>query len=274
MDEAKMDKAVIMARGLGMRMRATDPQAHLDAQQEKMAATGVKALMPIDRPFLDYALGALAEAGYRRVCLVIGPEHDQLRRYCEEELDCTRLQIEFAIQQEPRGTADAVLAVENFAAGDAFVVVNSDNYYPLEALAALRQLAGPAVAAFARSSMLEQGNIPAERLLKFAVIEQDERGNLQRIIEKPSAEVLENLPGDPVVGMNCWRFDTHIFAACRAIKPSPRHELELPDAVQYAIDHLGVSFAVQTFAAAVLDLSNRGDVESISHHLQGVEVKL
>ncbi len=257
-----------------MRMRAVDPQAHLDAQQEKMAATGVKALMPIDRPFLDYALGALADAGYRRVCLVIGPEHSQLRRYCEEELDCTRLQIEFAIQQEPRGTADAVLAVENFAADDAFVVVNSDNYYPPQALAELRQLAGPAVASFTRAGMLEHGNIPVERLLKFAVIEADESGFLRRIIEKPSAEVLENLPGDPGVGMNCWRFDARIFAACRAIAPSPRGELELPDAVQYAVDHLGVSFAVQTFAAAVLDLSNRGDVETIRQHLQGVEVRL
>ena len=70
-----MDKVVILARGLGTRMRAGNAEADLDAGQEAVAATGVKALIPIDRPFLDYVLGDLAEAGYRRVCLVIGPEH-------------------------------------------------------------------------------------------------------------------------------------------------------------------------------------------------------
>ena len=130
-----MEKAVIMARGLGTRMRAANPQAELDSQQAAVASTGIKALMPIGRPFIDYALGALADAGYRRVCLIIGPEHDALREYCMRELDCQRLRVECAVQQEPRGTADAVLAAEEFAAEDPFTVVNSDNYYPVEALA-------------------------------------------------------------------------------------------------------------------------------------------
>ena len=61
-----MDKAVILARGLGTRMRAQDAVADLDADQDAVANTGIKALMPIDRPFLDYVLDALAEADYRR----------------------------------------------------------------------------------------------------------------------------------------------------------------------------------------------------------------
>ena len=104
-----MDKAVILARGLGTRMRAQDAAAGLDADQDAVAATGIKALMPIDRPFLDYVLGALAEAGYRRICLVIGPEHDAVRRYFGEELATERLQIDFAIQATPEGTAAALV---------------------------------------------------------------------------------------------------------------------------------------------------------------------
>jgi dTDP-glucose pyrophosphorylase len=269
-----MDKAVIMARGLGTRMRAVNSQAHLDAEQAAVAATGVKALMPIGRPFLDYALGALAEAGYRRVCLVIGPEHDALRRYCGEELHCERLEIEFAVQEQPRGTADAVVAAEVFAGDDAFAIVNSDNYYPVEALAGLRAMEGPGLAAFARDSMLSQGNITAERLLKFSVVEAGEDGFLRQIIEKPEAEMLQGLKGPLGVGMNCWRFDARIFEACRAIKVSARGEFELPDAVQYAIDHLGVRFAVRIFAAAVLDLSDQGDVQAVAQRLQDKEVLL
>ncbi len=269
-----MDKAVIMARGLGTRMRATNPQAKLDAQQSAVASTGIKALIPIGRPFLDYALGALAEAGYRRICLVIGPEHDALRNYCAQELDCRRLKIEFAVQHEPRGTADAVLAAEEFAAGEEFAVVNSDNYYPVSALSSLRALEGPGLAVFARDSMIAEGNIPAERILKFALAEADADGVLQRIVEKPDDATVETLRGPLGVSMNCWRFDARIFAACRAIGPSARGEFELPDAVQYAIDHLGVRFAMRICQAAVLDLSNQGDVESVARLLGDVEVAL
>ena len=49
-----------------------------------------------------------------------------------------RLQVHFAIQEEPRGTADAVLAVEEWTGDEPFIVINSDNLYPAEALAALR----------------------------------------------------------------------------------------------------------------------------------------
>ena len=57
------DKAVILARGLGTRMRKSDADAPLDARQAAVAETGVKALIPIDRPFLDYVLHVVAQAG-------------------------------------------------------------------------------------------------------------------------------------------------------------------------------------------------------------------
>ena len=71
--------------------------------------------------------------GYRRACLVIGREQEAIRRYYSE-LPVGRLQIAFANQEEPRGTADAVAAAETFAGGDPFAVINSDTYYPIEAL--------------------------------------------------------------------------------------------------------------------------------------------
>ena len=63
-------RAVILARGLGTRMRRSDAEADLSDDQAAVAATGVKALIPIGRPFLDYVLSALADAGIVSVCLV------------------------------------------------------------------------------------------------------------------------------------------------------------------------------------------------------------
>ena len=122
--------------------------------------------------------------------------------------------------------------------------------------------------------MLRGGNIPPERLTKFAVVRIGPDGNLLRILEKPDESVLKTLPEPICVSMNCWRLGPSIFRACRAISPSPRGELELPDAVQHAIDRLKEPFRVLTFRAPVLDLSSRADVEAVTKKLKGTEVNL
>ena len=267
----KIDKAVIMARGLGTRMRKA-AASQLSGEQAKIADTGIKALIPIDRPFLDYILSALADAGFRRVCLIIGPEHDAIRNYYGQ-LKTDRVRIEFAIQEKPRGTADAVAAAEKFAGDDGFVVINSDNYYPVIAFEGLAKLDGPGTAVFDKDGMLAGSNIPPERISAFAVVEVRD-GKMVRILEKPSADVLAKLTPPIGLSMQCWRFDKRIFEACRNIKPSPRNELELPDAVQYTIDKLGAQYAALMFKAPVLDMSSREDIAAVAAKLKGVKVVL
>lgn len=274
MESSCSDKVVILARGLGKRMRRADASVELDAQQQAVADTGVKALLPIGRPFLDYVLSTLADAGYRRVCLVVGPEHDALRDYYGRQVQPKRLTIEFAVQEQPRGTADAVASAQSFAEGDSFTVINSDNYYPIEALRELRRQSGCAAALFDWQSLLSGSNIPEDRLRRFAVAEIDGQGLLGRIIEKPDEATLAALPRPLWVSMNCWQFRPSIFAACRAIEPSPRGELEIPNAVQYAIDVLGEPFQALKIHAPVLDLTSREDVASVKAILSGRKVDL
>jgi len=268
-----MDKAVILARGLGTRMQKLDSSVELTEEQAAVAKTGVKAMIPIDRPFLDYVISALADASYRRICLVIGPENDEIRNYYAS-LDCRRVNIEFAIQTKPLGTSDAVAAAEKFADEDDFCVINSDNYYPVEVLRALHELDGPGLAAFDRDVLIDDSNIPAERIEKFAIIKTDSDGYLTKIIEKPAPSVIASVPKPIFVSMNCWRLNSAIFTACRSISPSERGELELTDAVQYAIDNLGQRFRVAKISAPVLDMSSRRDIKSVSDALAGVEVSL
>ncbi len=93
-------------------MRQADDAAALDQRQAAVADAGLKALIPLDgtgdgkvdekgvgnrfpagRPFLDYVLSAVAEAGFRRVCLVIGPEQEAIRHYYAEEVAAERLRL-------------------------------------------------------------------------------------------------------------------------------------------------------------------------------------
>jgi glucose-1-phosphate thymidylyltransferase len=254
-------------------MRKADDSAELTEAQSRAAQTGVKAMIPINRPFLDYVISTLADAGYRHICLVIGPKHKTLRKYYQA-MNCRRVSIEFAIQAEPLGTSDAVAAVEAFAAGEEFCVINSDNYYPLQALQALCELDGPGLVAFDRQAMIRDSNIPPERIKNFAVVLTDSDGHLSKIIEKPGPKVLSDMPEPICVSMNCWRFNPTIFTACRSISPSVRGELELPDSVQYAIDSLGERFRVVQLRAAVLDMSSRKDIKPIVARLTNMEISL
>jgi dTDP-glucose pyrophosphorylase len=260
-------KAVVLARGLGTRMRRPDTSAALDRAQTAAAAAGLKAMMPVGRPFLDYVLAALAEAGYTDACLVVGPEHGAVRQRYLRDARPTRLRLGFAIQARPLGTADAVLAAEGFAGADPFAVVNADNYYPLEALRTLRAMEGAGLAAFWREALIREGNLDLERALRFPVVDADPDGWLARLIE-PGDPAAPPGDADALVSMNCWRFTTTIFRACRAIRPAPSGELELPEAVRHAVRDLGERLRVVPLRAPVLDLTRRADVAAVAARLR------
>jgi glucose-1-phosphate thymidylyltransferase len=240
----------------------------LTAEQSAAADRGLKMLVPVHgRPYLAYVLDALGAAGFDAVCLVVGPDGAGGRdpvRAAAESLE-TPLRLRFAVQAEPRGGADAVLAAESVVGDAPFVVINADNVYPADVLRRVRSLNGPGLAAFDRVALLRESNIPAERLAAFALVRADD-GWLAEIVEKPTPADLTRLPGAPV-SMTCWRFDRSIFAACRDVTASPRGELELPDAVALALRR-GVRFRVVTASAGVLDVSAREDIPAVERMLR------
>lgn len=265
-------KAVVMARGLGSRMRKA-ADAELTPEQEQAAASGAKAMMPLGgRPFLDHVLTQLADAGITEVCLVIGPEHDAVREYYDG-LAKSRIQVSYAVQVEPKGTADAVAAAADFAGQDRFVVINGDNLYPTDSLRRLITEPGLGVVGFEPDSLVSNSNIPADRIAAFALLRSDDSGGLADIIEKPTAADAERMGPNRLVNMNCWLLGPQVFQACAEIELSPRGELELPDAVRWLIN-AGVRIAVVASREGVLDLSSRDDIADVTTLVSKQEVNL
>lgn len=274
-------KAVLLARGLGSRMkqegRSTSPgatDARLTAAQAAAAAAGAKGMMPIGntgtRPFLDYVLSALADAGCTSVCFVVAPDHAAIREYYEGGGKPTRLRIDYAVQPIADGTARAVQSAQAYAGRDPFLVLNSDNLYPAPVLRSLIDLDGPGLPAYEIDSLVEESGFPRDRVVGFAAIEIDDRGHLTRIVEKPGHEYYDAMGSRALISMNVWRFDKRIFDACRDVPLSKRGEYELPEAVGLAVSR-GVVFQTFRASGAVLDLSRRSDVALVNARLAGVE---
>ncbi len=267
-------KAVVLARGLGTRMMAHDESAKLLSAQEAVAGTGVKSLVPIEgRPFLDYVLSGLADAGCDEMCLVIGPEHHVIRERYTAIVPPRRFRVAFAIQDKPQGTADAVLAAEAFANRGEFLVINSDNYYPLQALRALISLGRPGTILFTPSGLISHSNLEAARIRGFALAMLGEDGCLDGLVEKPDEKELRGRGAAPLISMNCWRFPSAIFTACRGLTASPRGEFEITDAVAGLIA-AGHRLKVLTSDEGVLDLSRKGDIGPVVERLRGARVEL
>jgi len=269
-------KAVVLARGLGTRMREPSVQVSLDEEKSRMAGRGLKALMPLNgRPFLDYAIDRLLRAGVREVCLVVGPGADGLRRAARRIGEAAGAAVTCAVQSDPLGTADAVLAAADFVGDDEFVVINGDNLFPVAALERLTRAAeeGCILGAFDRDELVAEGNIAPERVRGFAVVQCDEDGRLADIVEKPDRPEDYARGGRVLVSMNLYRFTADILAFCRRVEPDPRRaELELTAAVGALADSGRTPFRVVVCEGPVYDLTRRSDVPALEGALKGQDL--
>ncbi|MEP6590825.1 MAG: sugar phosphate nucleotidyltransferase [Gemmatimonadota bacterium] len=259
--------AIMLARGLGTRMRRDDAGVTLDPAQAAAAGRGLKMMMPDSRgrPFLDHLLSTLADGGVTDVCLVVAPDHSAIHDHFTTHPP-TRLKLHFAVQAEPLGTANAVVAAESWLAGRDALVLNADNLYPVAAIRALVTLGEPGLVAFDPVTLVSEGNIDAARIAAFAIVALHPDGTLARIIEKPDAATLQAAGPSPWVSMNLWRFDTALVDACHAVPKSARGEFEIPDAIALAMAR-GSSVRAVLHRGGVLDLSSRGDVAAMAERL-------
>jgi dTDP-glucose pyrophosphorylase len=127
--------------------------------------------------------------------------------------------------------------------------------------------------AFARDGLLRSGQIEADRLSRYALLDVGADGYLRDIIEKPDLDLSRARHTAPI-SMNVWRFDRRIFDACRRVPLSTRGELELPAAVQHGLRDGELRIHALPIDAAVLDLSHRADIPAVDAALRAISVCL
>lgn len=262
MNKDGINKAVILARGLGKRMQEENNWIHLDSKTQELVNKGIKGLISLDKEktILDYSIERLINTGYSKICIVIGQEHSEFRKhYSEKKFEA---EISFAIQEKPLGTADAVYSARNFVGKDSFIILNADNLHPENALKILQEQNGTNWfgIGYTKEGLIRESNLSEERICKQSVIVEDENGFLKRIIEKPKHPENYEVNGNLIIGMNAFRFTPEIFLACENIKPSIRGEYEITSAVQYGVDKLGMKMKIFHLNRGVFDLTSKKDI--------------
>ncbi|MDS0258722.1 sugar phosphate nucleotidyltransferase [Haloarcula sp. S1CR25-12] len=151
-------QAVVLAAGEGTRMRP-------------LTENTPKPMLPVaDRPLVAHTADTAIEAGAEELIFVVGYEADAVRKYFGERY--RGVPVEFAVQEEQLGTADAVNAASEYLDGP-FAVLNGDNLYDEASLAALFD-AAPAIAAYRVPDPSNYGVLSTDGDRVTAIVEKPE----------------------------------------------------------------------------------------------------
>ena len=274
---------VILAGGISSRMKkhaeiagGVDPSLIHDAGPISKAMIGVGENR---RPFLDYLLSHVEQAGYKNVVVIVGEQDDSIPRYYGNGAGRFHsLVLSYVVQsipagrKKPLGTADALsTALRAMTAwkGRKCTVCNSDNLYSVKALRVLLEdTHDNAMIDFDRSAL----RFDQERIMQFAVIKKTADGYVDTIIEKPPHDVMmlaADAAGRIGVSMNIFRLSIdQIFPFLERVPLHPlRQEQELPVAVTLMIDRYPKSVFAIPLSEHVLDLTVQADIAVVMEYL-------
>jgi len=280
-----MDRTiVILAGGISSRMRKAlsvplNPRLRREAEELSKSMIGVGEGF---RPFLDYVLFNVREAGYRDVVIVIGERDNSIREYygkAERGNEVFGLSVSYAIQRiplgrgKPLGTADALLQALGAAPqwrGRKFTVCNSDNLYSVEALRLMLASEDPGAMIDYDRAALEFDQAMIEQ---FAVTRVSARGFLVDILEKPHAGAMtQSQDGSGRIGVSMNLFRLSYDLVLPFLESVPLHPLrlekELPAAIQMMVRKYPESVRAIPMAEHVPDLTSQSDIPRVQEYLR------
>ncbi|RAU05458.1 glucose-1-phosphate thymidylyltransferase [Weissella confusa] len=219
-----------------------------------------KQLVPIyDKPMIYYPLSVLMLAGITDILLISTPEYvGQFEELFGNGHDIG-LNIDYAIQEEPRGLADAFIVGADFIGNDSVSLVLGDNIFYGDGLS--EKLQAAALKATGATVFGYQVKDPE----RFGVVDFDQAGKAISIVEKPAQ------PQSNYALTGLYFYDNDVVEIAANVKPSARGEIEISDINQAYLERGDLDVQVMGRGYAWLDTGTHDSLLEASSFIATIQ---
>ncbi|MBZ5963218.1 glucose-1-phosphate thymidylyltransferase RfbA [Leuconostoc gasicomitatum] len=219
-----------------------------------------KQLVPIyDKPMIYYPVSVLMLAGIKDILLISTPEYvGQFEELLGDGHELG-LNIVYAVQEQPRGLADAFIVGADFIGDDSVALVLGDNVFYGAGLSDKLQKA--ALKTTGATVFGYQVKDPE----RFGVVEFDNDGKALSIVEKPEQ------PQSNYAVTGLYFYDNDVVEIAANVKPSARGEVEISDINQAYLDRGDLDVQVMGRGYAWLDTGTHDSLLEASSFIATIQ---
>ena len=221
-----------------------------------------KQLLPVyDKPLIYYPLSVLMMAEIRDILIITTPQDQPAFKALLGDGDRLGIRLSFAVQDAPRGLAEAFIIGREFVGDQNVALVLGDNIFYGHDLVKCVQDAGK------KTVGARVFAYPVQDPERYGVVEFDSEGKALSLEEKPK------VPKSRYAVTGLYFYDNQVVEIARSLKPSARGELEITDVNKQYMKQKQLDVVVMGRGMAWLDTGTHESMLEASLFIQTIETR-
>jgi len=259
-------KGMVLAAGKGMRLHPLTL-----ALPKEMIRVGT-------RPVIEHAVLALKAGGIKDILIVVGRKKEAIMDYLGSG-ERLGVEVYYRVQEEPRGTADAVNHGRDFVGQEDFVVIYGDNY--IKPYDVMEEITKYHMGKKADATLVLH---PTKDPRRFGVVKTDADNRVVGIVEKPTLREARayEVRGGYLNIAGILVLKPIVFDFIERTKPGKDNELWLTDSIElmrrngckiYAFTFKGIRYDIGTFESLLkADRLEQGGQDSTGKRANAIDL--